>query len=126
MASPEIGRATGRTLLYGVIPVTSSDMTESPMFPAFTEKDLGGHLHRYLTAGGPRPFPFTGFALSALNPEDPALADFMRLLKQLAIEFDVFGTTLAAQALFAGLNEMEFAQGQNRVKAGEFLSLIHI
>ncbi|MGA6828039.1 hypothetical protein ACO9S2_10540 [Nitrospira sp. NS4] len=121
VAPPDICRATGRTLLYGVIPVTSSEMTESPTFPAFTEKDLEGHLHRYLTAGGPRPLPFAGSALTTLNPDAPALADFMVLLKQLAIEFDAFGETVSAQALFAGLNSLAFTREQGTIKAGDFL-----
>jgi hypothetical protein len=121
IAAPEICHATGRTLLYGVIPVTSSEMTESPTFPSFTEQDLDGHLHRYLTAGGPRPFPFVGSALSALNPDNPALADLMTLLKQLAIEFDAFGETPAARSLFAGLNSMVFARDEGSIKAGDFL-----
>lgn len=121
VAPPDICRATGRTLLYGVIPVTSSEMSESPTFPVFTDKDLEGHLHRYLTAGGPRPFPFAGSALSALNQDDSALADFMVLLKQLAIEFDAFGGTVAAQALFAGLNNISFVREQGSIKAGDFL-----
>ncbi|HSN04184.1 MAG TPA: hypothetical protein VLS44_04330 [Nitrospira sp.] len=121
VAPPEICRVTGRTLLYGVIPVTSSEMTESPALPSFTEKDLDSHLHRYLTAGGPRPFPSAGSALSSLNPDAPALADFMTLLKQLAIEFDAFGETPAAQALFAGLNSISFERKEDSIKAGDFL-----
>jgi hypothetical protein len=121
VAPPEICRATGRTLLYGVIPVTSSEMSESPTFPSFTEKDLEGHLHRYLTAGGPRSFPSAGSALSSLNPDDSSLADFMTFLKQLAIEFDAFGETQAAQALFAGLNSISFPRTQGSIKAGDFL-----
>lgn len=121
VAPPDICRATGRTLLYGVIPVTSSEMTESPTFPAFTEKDLDGHLHRYLTSGGPRPFPYPGSVLSALDPANAGLADFIALLKQLAIEFDAFGGTTAAQSLFAGLNSLVFARKQGTIKAGDFL-----
>jgi hypothetical protein len=121
IAPPEISGATGRTLLYGVIPVTSSEMSESPAFPAFTENDLEGHLHRYLTAGEARPFPSAGSALSRLNPDDAALADFMMLLKQLAIEFDAFGETASAQALFAGLNAVVLIREQGPIKAGDFL-----
>lgn len=121
VAPPDVCRATGRTLLYGVIPVTSSEMSESPTFPSFTEQDLDGHLHRYLTAGGARPFPFAGSALRSLDPESPALADFMLLLKQLAIEFDAFGKSPAARALFTGLNSLAFQRPEGSVKAGDFL-----
>ena len=121
IAHPEICNATGRTLLYGLIPVTSSEMTEAPSFPSFTEQDLEGHLHRYLTAGGPRPFPLVGSTLSALDPANAALADFMTLLKQLAIEFDAFGETPAARSLFAGLNGILLAREQGSIKAGDFL-----
>lgn len=121
IAPPEVCRATGRTLLYGVIPVTSSEMTESPAFPSFTEKDLEGHLHRYLRAGGPRSFPFAGTALNKLDPANASLADFVMLLKQVAIEFDAFGETQAARALFAGLNSIVLAGEQGSVKAGDFL-----
>lgn len=121
VAPPDICRTTGRTLLYGVIPVTSSELSESPTFPTFTEKDLEDHLHRYLTAGGPRSFPFAGSVLSVLDPANPALADFMVLLKQLAIEFDTFGDTQAARELFAGLNTISFSREKDSIKAGDFL-----
>lgn len=121
VAPPDICRTTGRTLLYGVIPVTSSEMTEAATFPPFTEKDLDQHLHRYLTVGGARPFPFAELPLMAVNPDDAGLADFMVLLKQLAIEFDAFGGTAAAQALFAGLNGIVFARQQGTIQAGDFL-----
>ena len=96
-------------------------MTESPTFPPFTEKDLDRHLHRYLTVGGARPFPYAGLPLRALHPDDAGLADFMVLLKQLAIEFDAFGETAAAQALLAGLNSIAFTQQQGTIQAGDFL-----
>jgi len=121
IAPPDICRATGRTLLYGVIPVTSSELSESPTFPSFTEKDLEDHLHRYLTAGGPRSFPSAGSVLSVLDPANTALADFMVLLKQLAIEFDAFGDSQAAKALFAGLNTILFSREKDSIKAGDFL-----
>ena len=121
IAPPEVCRATGRTLLYGVIPVTSSEMTESPTFPSFTEKDLEGHLHRYLKAGGPRSFPFPGTALNKLDPANASVADFLMLLKQVAIEFDAFGETQAARSLFAGLNGIVLAGKQGSIKAGDFL-----
>jgi hypothetical protein len=121
IAPPEVCRATGRTLLYGVIPVTSSEMTESPAFPSFTEKDLEGHLHRYLKAGGPRSFPFAGTALNKLDPANASLADFVMLLKQVAIEFDAFGETQAARTLFAGLNSIVLTGEQGSIKAGDFL-----
>lgn len=121
VAPPDICRTTGRTLLYGVIPVTSSEMTESPTFPPFTDQDLAGHLHRYLTVGGARPFPFAGFPLRALNPDDSTLVDFMLLLKQLAIEFDVFGETSAALAFFSGLNSIALTRPQGTIQAGDFL-----
>jgi len=96
-------------------------MTESPTFPPFTENDLAGHLHRYLTVGGARPFPSAGAALRTLHPDDSSLADFMLLLKQLAIEFDAFGGTAAAQALLAGLNSIAFTRQQGTIQAGDFL-----
>jgi|CXWL01.1.fsa_nt_gi hypothetical protein len=121
VAPPEACRVTGRTLLYGLIPVTSSELTEAPTFPAFTEKDLDGHLHRYLTAGGPRPFPSPGVALGSLDSTQAGLADFVTLLKQLAIELNAFGPTPESQALYAELNRITFQSQEITHKAGEFL-----
>jgi hypothetical protein len=126
-APPEVCQAAKRTLFFGLIPVVSSEISEAPSFPAFTADDLIRHLHPLLQAREARSLPSAGKRLDTLipvNPEDKSLDDFILLLRQLAIEFDAFGTGEAARALFHSLNKMELVgEGETRVRAGDFLSI---
>ncbi|HVG18985.1 MAG TPA: hypothetical protein VNI02_08015 [Blastocatellia bacterium] len=123
VAPPDVCKAAGRTILYGVIPLTSSELSErasSP--PSFDDAESGAalrnHVSRFLRAGAARPMPraeqvldYTAALPAALagepDPQDnlaPNLKEFVGLLRQLAIEFDAFGEAEEARALFDGLN----------------------
>ncbi|MDH5666848.1 MAG: hypothetical protein OEY86_02405 [Nitrospira sp.] len=135
---PEICRSTGRTLLYGVVPLTSSERSEFHDLPSFSKEDLDSHLHTYLKAGAARNLPSGGQTLASLlkrlTPSDETileeasvvpsgniLASFLVLLKQVAIEFDAFGTDPAGRALYAELDRITLVSGNVTHSAGKFL-----
>ncbi len=117
-APPDVCKAAGATLFYGLVPTTSSERAEggAPIFDeqAFgpTTADFTNHLLgplRGLADSLPRP----GRALTpdlatiAGNPADSdrnAMKRLLLLLRQLAVEFDAFGDSAEAEALMAVLN----------------------
>ncbi|MFN8333459.1 MAG: hypothetical protein U0175_25640 [Caldilineaceae bacterium] len=137
VAPPAVCEALGKTLLYGVIPVTSSDVSEiagengasSPIDDPATYKALvNGHLFQFFKSGGEANFALAGTTISsdAAKPgtlvAKSALDDFISAVRQMAIEFDAFGTTAHSQTLLAELNNvsLDFAGGR-RQGMGDFL-----
>lgn len=125
IAPPDVCKAARRTILYGVIPLTSSELSEQASSPPSYEDpeandELRKHLSRFLKAASARSMPRAEQALDynaalpaaiAAEPDPqeniaPNMKEFVNLLRQLAIEFDAFGDTKAARALFDGLNSI--------------------
>ena len=106
IAPPEICAATGRTLLYGLIPTTSSERADDAL-PTLNDQDFIAHLSPWLTPAAP-PLPKAGTILSVAEADaaadDSAITDFLRLLGQLEYELDVFGG--AGGTLHPLLNEV--------------------
>lgn len=135
-APPEVCAAAGSTVLYGLVPVTSSDRSEGPaQAPDYLDdtaapglksprEQLRDHLSGYLRANAaaaalPRPGQTvslawiaaieaaqTRVAAGAGSAEDRNLVNFNLLLRQLQFEFDAFGSGAAAAALLAQLNTL--------------------
>lgn len=106
VAPPEVCAATKRTLLYGLIPTTSSERTDDAL-PTLNDQDFIAHLSPWLTPAAP-PLPKAGATLhideADAAPDDSALTDFLRLLGQLEYELVVFGGS--SSSLHALLNEV--------------------
>lgn len=137
VAPPEVCAAAKRTVLYGMVPVTSSDQSEAPAAaPNYLDTSAGPgetsakdqikeHLSGYLRAHGttsalPRPGVVIDVSwvaaieaaqarvtAGASLADDLNLVNFGLLLRQLAIEFDAFGDGAPAQALLAQLDTIE-------------------
>lgn len=149
VAPPEVNAAAARTVLFGVLKVASSELSESaPQAPGYGQDPgerqlLKDHLVNYLAAGGPRAFARGGetfdsaWALKAGKAVagTPArqryddLAGLVDTLRQLGVEFDAFGSSAAAKALFKQLNTLQveydepLSGGKRRTvvaKAGDF------
>jgi hypothetical protein len=77
IAPPEVTEATGKTLLYGLAPVSSSQTSErqAKMTP-FSEAELNQFLHPYLQAGSARRVPAANQVLTA-SAADAQQADFI-------------------------------------------------
>lgn len=106
VAPPEVCVTTGRTLLYGLIPTTSSERADAAL-PTLNDQDFIAHLSPWLTPAAP-PLPKAGGILSIAEADaaadDSALTDFLRLLGQLEYELVVFGGSNSS--LHALLNEV--------------------
>ena len=149
VAPPDVNAAVGKTVLFGVVQVASSEQSEGPAAAPGYGKDpqerklLGDHLVNYLKEGGPRAFSRPGEAFDSawalrVGKAAEGSDDFRRhadiagltaALQQLAVEFDAFGTSKAAGTLLAALNalqvEYDVRQADGRVKttkenAGDF------
>lgn len=130
IAPPEVCSSLKRTVLYGLIPLTSTDQSETPTsHPPFDKAMLRAHVPRFLRRGGPRPVTTPKATVTyadVTNPDlaaqDAGLAEFVDNLRQLAIEFEAFGETTAAQNLFRELNKLRLRFSSGATKpAGDFL-----
>lgn len=138
IAPPAVCSATKRTILYGLVNVTSTELSEAPPRTASFDKndaDIRAHLSGYLKAGVNTPFSSLSgrtlsYALVAdpdLDKTDPALSrqlnGFLSLLRQLAFEFNAFGSTGEGVRLFQRLNgiSLKFSTLPHDRPAGDFL-----
>ncbi len=104
-APPAAAEATGRTLLYGIVPTTSTEMTE-PEPVSLTDSEVRDAVPPMLAPqGGVVRVPQVGASATAAMANDPSLADepewqsYLGLLQQLAVQFDAFRDEAVA-ALF--------------------------
>lgn len=123
VAPPRVCEAVGKTLLYAVIPVTSSEVSENeaaPDLPAFTPDEVKAHLSPYLQAtpqGATLAVPRAGqtltFAAAKEADDDPesVMGKFVGMLRQAVIEFDAFGNGIAPAQLRAALNAVPLRLG---------------
>jgi hypothetical protein len=141
-APPDVCEDAGRTLYYGLVPTTSSELAQAP---AEGPRDFGpdtdafrNHLVGMLT-GDAMTFDTAGqtvapawHAIADIAPTEPghvaSLTLFVRMLEQLAIEFDAFGKSDASVAVFNELQTILLPlvarageSARAPVKAGEFL-----
>ena len=150
VAPPDVSAATGKTVLFGVVQVASSEQSESPAAaPGYgadpqERQQLKDHVLFYLQEGGQRAFPRPGETFDSawalrVGKADPDSEDFKRstdlrnftaLLQQVAVEFDAFGSSNAAGTLRGALNalrvEYDVLQSNGSIattteKAGDFL-----
>jgi hypothetical protein len=138
IAPPDVSAATKKTILYGMIPVTSTEKSEAPAptvtFDLNNDEALKNHLSGYLRAAVNPPFSkLTKSQLTysrvSSNPKPTpksAEGEFMLFLQQLTVEFDAFGTTPSATKLFNELNQIQLSftpeGGSTTMRgAGDFL-----
>lgn len=141
VAPPEVCQATGRTILYGLVPVTSAERSDlgatsgapgaaierdAPFDFSALEQKFPDHLPYFLKreVSGALPIvPRAQQTLTRANAGDSDLAAFTLALRQLQVEFDAFdarnqrnGTT----DLLNKLNQLVFDQPDGR-RLGDFL-----
>jgi hypothetical protein len=144
VAPPDVCASSGRTVYYGVVPTASGELaqTEPDVDAAFegfgADSDaFGEHLVAPLRGQGfTFPTPplsdrrFDGTWLETLLERSPTSREglFLRLLRQVAVEFDAFGASAAASDVRAELEDisLEYArdEGASRrrtVSAARFL-----
>jgi hypothetical protein len=109
VAPPAVAAATKRTVLYGVVPVTSAEVSEAPEPPPSYPLDVvRGHVPQYLRASASaRPVVRANTVVDAAWADRSELATYVTMLKQLAIECDAFGDSPASRALLAALDQIQ-------------------
>jgi hypothetical protein len=134
-APPNVCRNVKRTVLYGVVPVTSSEVSEperpttqgaQPVsLPPYDVDKIRRHLPFYLRAQSSS-VPRGGSSLTSADADDVVLQSFVLSLRQLQVEFDAFGSSAEGRALFQELNRLQISVGtrpENMVNRqfGDFL-----
>ena len=130
VAPPDTARATGRTLLYGVLPLTSSAQAGEPAPGAApTDEEWGRHLNLLLKASSSQPtlgVPNTG-NWEAGDLRQYADAELVRSIRQLAQEFRLFEPEPGPEArrVIALLNELPVTGSDNSVWGmGDYLGAV--
>jgi hypothetical protein len=117
-APPDVCRALGKTILFGVIPLASAEISEAP--PAgstvFSNADVEEHLSPYFKkSSSPRGIPRREMLLTANDADDPALKPWINMLRQVMLELDAFGesaesaqsASAESKAVFAALQRIK-------------------
>ncbi|MFL5496209.1 MAG: hypothetical protein ACJ8DC_17625 [Gemmatimonadales bacterium] len=128
VAPPEVIGATGRTLLYGVVPVTSEDVTtaETPTaYPTEDVKALTANL-LYSTSGIGVTWSHGGETLTAQHlksyRDDAGFQSFLAVLRQLAFQYGAFDDAPQGRAIYAQLERLTLPlPGGAQVTAGSAL-----
>jgi hypothetical protein len=125
LAPPEVIEAVGRTVLYCVIPTSSSDVSAAPA-PFATPEALRNHLPSYLRgiaqtqaiglAGTDVSYLTIAEALSAPSGDNGLFLSFVAMLRQLVFEFGAFDAapSAAAQRILTALAgiQLRFVRGE--------------
>jgi len=125
VAPPEVCEATGKTILYGVIPVTDNESSEAD--PSLTEDWDTGLSHMipdYLKKGPATTMPTLGGSSGrTLNKDDikePALADFLNSLRLFTRGLSLFDDDTAAEGLLAALAKIELPSDSSTSHGDKF------
>jgi hypothetical protein len=117
LAPPDVCADAGRTLYYGIVPTTSSDVSEAPgeMPEGFEAGSAAFRDHLVAPLrGAATSLPGAGSPVMqawrdqadippGTSGHDPLVSKFVQMLRQLAIEFDAFGESAVSSAVFAEL-----------------------
>ncbi len=138
-APPDVCEALGKTILFGVIPVVSSERSDNPgpvvdyaNLPQSDSQGIEDHLSEYLKARPPLSMPRAGQRLSrdwnimdssALATPDGARLNALGIfLHQMMVELDALGDSSASQALMRLLGEIQLPTQRN--SRGEVIARI--
>jgi hypothetical protein len=140
VAPPDVCTQAGRTVYYGVVQTSSSELASAapdtaaafagfgPETAAFTEhlvQPLRGLAYAFPDAGT---FFSSSYLTTLQAATDTTRQFFLLLLRQVTSEFDAFGTSAESQALFAALESITLTYAlqpgelqARTVQAGTFL-----
>ena len=121
IAPPEVCKAAASTVLYGLVPVTSSEKGEAPVQPPYDDDFVRSQLPYFLRPNESRDLTHANLTLSLSDvpsdvQSDPAagsLASFLTVLWQLKFEFGAFDSP---SDLMAALNQLSVKKSN-----GDFL-----
>lgn len=108
-APPEVCQAVGKTILFGVLPLASAEMSEvaPPAAGAFQDDDLDD-LSLYLKKSSlPLIVPRPEATLTSDDAEDKRLEPWINMLRQVMLELGAFGASPESKAVFAVLQQIK-------------------
>lgn len=122
-APPDVCEAAKATILYGLIPVTSNEKSETAPPPSFDASFFSQRLPYFLDGSKSRTVLTANATLTKSNASDVTLTADVNSLKQLQFEYDAFGDSPASKALFQAINTLSVLNGQGEKLAsfGDFL-----
>jgi hypothetical protein len=107
IAPPEVCRALNRTVLYGVLPLGTSEVSEAPASLPLDDDLLQKHLPTYFKAAThARNVPRAGDMVTAADADAPDLQDYILMLAQLTYEFEAFSGSPTGTAVRTALNQL--------------------
>jgi hypothetical protein len=90
-APPDVCKAAGKTYLYGLVPTSSSDVSEAPTAPlTYTSAQAAALVPSFLQAGGPRTPTRAGQLLSPAHASEASMREFVDTLGFLASSLALF------------------------------------
>ena len=117
VAPPDVCEAAKRTVLYGVLPVTSPETSEEPRVPIYTEDEASQTLSILLKSSSAKArsrsnLKWLGKTLRAETWEaEPGIKALRVCLQQLLVSFDAFGESAESRQLFGLVNEIRLDYG---------------
>jgi hypothetical protein len=106
-APPDVCDAAKATVLYGLIPVTSTETSETAQPPAFDASFFDQRLPYFLNGTKSRTVLAAGAAVTKDSAaSDSRLTADVNCLRQLQFEYNAFGTTPEAAALLEAINRV--------------------
>jgi hypothetical protein len=124
VAAPDVCKSAGKTLLYGIVPLTSSETSKAPPAPNYPADLLRDHLPFYLRKREASTPSWVKRELSVndITPDllltDSDLDAFVLLLRQLTVEFGAFGDTAEGKAFYAELEKLTLVFPMDITKTG--------
>jgi hypothetical protein len=127
-APPEVCAALGKTVLFAIIPVSSSETSDLPppainfqALPAKDRKEMTDHFSEYLKARPQMEMPRAGAVLSpdwnildiASIAAEPRLGPLGVFLQQMMMELDALGSSRASADLLAILREIRLPTAED-------------
>jgi hypothetical protein len=126
-APPDVCDAAKATILYGLIPVTSTEKSETAAPPQFDSNFFRDRLPYFLDPTKSRTILTANATLTKDSPAEGATANQLiadvNCLKQLQFEYDAFGDSPESKAFFQLLNQLSVndADGHKLAAFGDFL-----
>jgi hypothetical protein len=129
VAPPSVCEAIGKTVLYGVIPLASSEQSEVKEQRVYDLDFVRGHLPKYFQANTRCTVPFASQTVDATDATDaklsasPLLNSFVLMVRQVQIELGAFGDKPESQALRGALNRVSLPLDDDASRPlGDFLA----
>jgi hypothetical protein len=112
-APPEVCKALGTTLLYGLVPLATAERSEAPPDTEYSSDVVKARMATYFKeAAHPRAVPRADQTLDLSSADDASLQDYIGMLAQLTFEFEAFQDTPTGRALLFAVNAIKLPYAQ--------------